>query len=354
MRSKREDNRVLTLSNEDTAFFCNQTAIVLKSGLPLAEGVESLAEEYRGTRGEGAMRALSEALNQTGSLSEALRDAPVLPDYAIRMIAIGESAGTLDDVLDGLSNYYLRERQILDRIRSAVTYPAILTLMMGGVIAVLLFRVLPVFARVLDSMGAGGSRTGAAVTRLGAILGGCALAVTVLILFAIAALALGLRGKRRSALIDRVLMRVPLLRRTIRALSAERFSSVMAMLVRTGYPMDDALSQVADIPVDGDSRRRILKMRDLVAAGESFACAVAQCELFDSLHGRMLSMAASAGMMDSTLDKLASIYGERLDRGVQACEALIEPALVSLLAIVAGAVLLAVMLPLANMLAGIF
>ena len=353
MFRKKGNNPVSALSIEDTAFFCNQSAIILRSGLPLSEGVESLCEEFHGPHSESALRMLSIALNENGSLTEALKAAPVLPDYACRMIAIGEASGTLDDVLEGLSDYYIREQQILERLKSAVTYPAILTLLMGGVIAVLLFRVLPVFSRVLDSMGANGSRTGAAVTHLGVVLGSCALVITMLILLSIAGFVIGLRGKNRDKVINGVLMRLPFMRRILRTLSAERFSSVMSMLMRIGYPLEDALSLVSEIPADNESRQRILKMRDSVAEGGSFSQTISECGMFDGLHSRMLSLASSAGMLDGTLKKIAGIYGERLDRGIQTCESLIEPALVAMLAIVAGAVLLAVMVPLAGMLVGI-
>lgn len=352
MFGKKNAGRIAVLSTEETAFFCSQAAMILKSGLPLTDGLKSLCEEYQ-DGGPAAYRALSEALDQTGELAAALKTAPVLPEYAVQMIEIGAASGTLDDVLAGLADYYLRQQQIQDRLKSAVTYPAILTLLMGGVIAVLIFRVLPVFARVLDSMGAGGSRTGAAVTQLGVVLGGVAMGITVLILCAIVGLALALRSGRSGALVNGVFMHIAPMRRIVKTLSAERFASVMAMLIKSGYPLEDALLQVSALPADEETRSRILKARTLLMEGGSFAGAVAQAELFEPLHGRMLITASSAGMMDSMLEKLSDIYAERLDRAIQAGESLIEPALVALLAVVAGAVLLAVMVPLARMLAGI-
>lgn len=339
------------LSIEETAFFCGQAAMILKSGLPMEDGLKALCEEEHSS-GKAEYSALFDAIDKTGDLRQALEIAPVLPEYAINMIAVGSAAGTLDDVLQDLSDYYLRQHQIRDRLRSAVTYPAILTLLMGGVIAVLLFRVLPVFSGILDSMGAGGSRTGEMVTRLGVVLGGVAMGFTILILLVIVALMLGMRSKKRSMLVNGVLMKIGPVRRILKTLSAERLASVMAMLMKSGYPMEDGLQLASILPVDEESRNKILKARDLLAKDGSLAASIAGAELFDPLHSRMLLTAASAGMMDSMLEKLADIYNERLNRSIQAGEALIEPALVTLLAIVAGAVLLSVMVPLAGMLAG--
>jgi len=346
----KDQDTVLTV--QETAFFCDQAAMIMKSGMPLEENLIALCEEAAGKNGFEPLGKLAEALRETGSLAEALKTAPVLPEYAIQMIDIGSVSGTLDEVLSGLGDYYLRTRQIQDRIRSAVTYPAVLTLLMGSVIAVLLFRVLPVFAKVLDSMGAGGTRTGEVVTRIGIVLGGVSMGVTLVILGVIVAAAWSLRGGAGSEKINRTLMRFGPVRRVMRTLTAERFSSVMSMLVKAGYPLEDALLKTAGLPVDVESRENILKAHELLIGGECFAKAVDAAGIFDTLHVRMLETAATAGMLDTSLEKLSGIYAEQLDRDIRFGEAMIEPALVALLAIVAGAVLLSLMIPLANMLTG--
>lgn len=339
------------LSIEETSFFCGQTAMLLKSGFPMEESVKALCEEAH-ERNRNEYAALDEALKQTDNFQQALKIAPILPEYALNMIAIGAAAGTLDDVLQELSNYYLRQAQVRERLRSAITYPAFLTLLMGGVIVVLLFRVLPVFSRILDSMGSDGARVSESIIRLGATLGGIAMVFTMLILLGIAFLASGLHSNKHSVLINCALMKAPPVRRILNTLSAERLASAMAMLIKSGYPMENGLKLASALLVDDESRRKLLKAERLLEKEGSLAESIAAAELFDPLHSRMLLAASNAGMMDSILEKLSEIYGERLEHSIQAGEALIEPALVTLLAIVAGAVLLSVMIPLAGMLAG--
>lgn len=352
MRNRNKRDKEAVLSVQETAFFCDQAAMIMKSGMPLEENLIALCEEAAEKNGFELLGKLASALAETGSLAEALKIEPVLPEYAIQMIDIGTVSGTLDDVLSDLGDYYLRTRQIQDRIRSAVTYPAILTFLMGGVIAVLLFRVLPVFAKVLDSMGAGGTRTGEMVTRIGIILGGISMGVTLAILGVIIAAAWSLKGRPGSDKINRLLMRLGPVRRVMRTLTAERFSSVMSMLIKAGYPLEDAFLKTADLPVDAESKENILKAHGLLIGGERFAAAVDAAGIFDTLHVRMLETAATAGMLDNSLEKLSGIYAEQLDRDIRFGEAMIEPALVALLAIVAGTVLLSLMIPLANMLTG--
>lgn len=348
----RNRNKTTMLTVQETAFFCEQAAMILKSGLPLEENLMALCDEASEQNGFAALAELKKVLEDTGRLSEALKIVPILPEYAIQMIDIGDASGTLDEVLSGLSAYYMRTGQICSRIRSAITYPAVLTLLMGSVIAVLLFRVLPVFARVLDSMGAGGSRTGEVVTCMGVVLGGISMGVTVIILGLIICAAWSLRGGWCSDKISRLIMKIGPIKRIMHTLTAERFSSVMAMLIKVGYPLEEALLKASALPVDMESRSKIRKAYDLLVDGERFVDAIKVTDIFDSLHIRMLDTAASAGMLDRSLDKLSGLYGEQLDRDISLGESMIEPALVALLAIVAGAVLLSLMIPLANMLAG--
>jgi len=350
VENMKQKNRVLGV--HETAYFCEQAAMILKSGLSFEDDLAALCRDASAHAGFEPLESLAEALGETGSLSAALEKNPVLPDHAIQMIAIGDAAGTLDEVLARLSAYYMRTGQVRDRIRSAVTYPAVLTLLMGSVIAVLLFRVLPVFSRVLDSMGAGGTQTGNMVTRIGIILGGIAMIVTVLILGLIVLCAWSLKGGDTGEKISRVLMRIGGLKRIARTLTAERFCEVMAMLVRAGYPIEDALLKAAALPSDAESRAGILKAHEMLASGERFASSVDAAGIFDRLNIRMLDTASAAGMLDASLDRLSEIYGEQFDRDIRFCEAMIEPALVALLAVVAGTVLLSLMIPLANMLAG--
>ncbi len=124
----------------------------------------------------------------------------------------------------------------------------------------------------------------------------------------------------------------------------------MTMLISSGYPIEDALPLVEELSGPGEMREKVMRVQKVVAEGKAFSDAVAEAEVFDSLHARMLRAGAAAGQVDNVLARLADIYHERFDREVSNAEALIEPLLVTLLAIVAGAILLSVMLPLAGIL----
>ena len=221
---------------------------------------------------------------------------------------------------------------------------------MGAIIAVVVFLVMPVFNQVLRSLGSGLYATAEGVTRAGMIIGVAAMALVGLLIVAGLVVAILLRTGARRSVLAWLCRCVPVLRRAYAALNAERFASAMTMLLSSGYPIEDALPLVKELSGMDAMREKVARVETALAGGASFSDAISQADIFDALHARMLRAGAAAGQVDSVLARLADIYHERFDREVSNAEALIEPLLVTLLAIVAGAILLSVMLPLAGIL----
>lgn len=350
MKNSAKKRRDARLNAEETALFCEQAAMVLKSGLALTDGLRALCEDFRDAHFGSAITALGAAISQTGSLARALDAVPVFPRYAMRMITIGEEAGKLDDVLQNLGDYYAREAQVRKNLRQAVFYPALLTLLMGVVIGVLVFRVLPVFQQVFNTLGKTLTATTRHVVSAGVGIGTLAMILTGLLLLVGLFLAALMRTKYRAPVENMLYTRVPIVRNVINTMEAERFAAAMAMLLESGYPIQDALKMVQTLSGTDKMRGKTQKVYQLMVQGESFSAAVENARIFETLHARMLRAGAMAGQTDAVLFSLRTIYRQKLDRDILTAESLIEPVLVTLLSVIAGAILLSVMLPLAGIL----
>ena len=140
------------LEAEELALLCEQISLIIRSGLPLHDGVEALCENYRNTRFSDRFEALNRAVLKTGSLYQGLVDAGIFPTYMAEMAHIGERTGELDSVMSGLSLYYQREAKIRRAVVNAIAYPVILLLIMAVLIAVLIMQVLPIFDGVFRGM----------------------------------------------------------------------------------------------------------------------------------------------------------------------------------------------------------
>ena len=338
------------LSSAELSNFCGQVALILEAGLPLYDGMETLAGADSGSAHADVYSAASKGVTETGSLYDAIKDDGRWPKYLVEMVGIGERSGQLDQVMRGLEAYYAREDRIRSSISSAVTYPLVLGVMLIVIVLILLWKVLPVFRRVLNSMGVGLSESGGLLMRLGVSVGWIILALVALVVVLVITGVVLMRTKHRDKVMQIVQRVMPSLQRLNKKLSASRVASVLSMMLSSGFPTDEALEMTSNVLSDRNAAEKVLSIRKSLEDGSAFADAVTKTNLFEDLHTRMITMGSATGQEDQVLGKLASLYEEQVEDGITRLVAIIEPTLVALLSVVIGAVLLSVMLPMAGIL----
>ena len=338
------------ISPAELSNFCGQVALILEAGLPLYDGMETLAKADSSSANASAYEAASRGVTETGSLYEALKRDGVWPEYLVEMVGIGERTGQLDRVMRGLEEYYAREDRIRASVSGAVTYPLVLGAMLVVIVMILLWRVLPVFRRVLSSMGVGLNDAGTAMMRVGAAVGWIVLVLVALVVVAVLAVVILAHSGKRDQALETLRKSFPALASLSRKLSASRVASVLSMMLSGGFPTDEALEMTAAVLSDRDAAEKVNHIRSSLNEGESFADAVSKEDLFDELHESMLRMGSATGREDQVLGKLAELYEEQAESEITRLISVIEPTLVALLAVVIGAVLLSVVLPMAGIL----
>lgn len=340
------------LPAEEIASFCGQISLILQAGIPLYDGMETLVESCEDKKAKEAFKKLAEDVIETGMLYEAVKNAGFFPAYMVNMIHIGEESGKLDEVLKSLSIYYEREAKIRKSIKSAITYPILLVIMMASVIALLVTKVLPIFEKVFKNMGTEVSKTGRSVMNAGIAVGNVAFVITGIVLVAIIAVYIaslfgfGERMKRLS-------FKLPLLRGLSRNISAGRFASVLSMMISSGYSLEKALELAPGIVTDAAAREKIEKCGALLKDGKSFPEALEEIEMFDGMQNRIISVGFKAGQLDSVMDKMTKIYEDEVDDSIEKLLSFIEPTLVAILSIIIGGILVSVMLPLTSIMSSI-
>jgi len=342
--------RYSRMDAEELSILCEQIALILRSGLPLYDGMDALCDNYQNTRLSERFNTLNQSVLHTGSLYQGLVEAGIFPSYMEEMAHIGERTGQLDVVMDGLAKYYQREAKIRRAVSSAITYPMVLIAIMSALIAVLVVRVLPIFEDVFRGMGIDTStnpwlNTGVAIGKGVLIAAGIAILLTLLVLLI---LKLDTSHRFRNALFQLISP----LRRTSNQISASRFASVMAMMLHSGFPLDESLKLVHGVIGDADVAHRVEACRRQMEKGVSFPEAVDGLGIFEPLHSRMIRVGFQAGQTDAVMAKLAEIYEDKADDAITRSVAIIEPSLVALMSIIIGSVLLAVMLPLLSLMSG--
>ena len=353
--AKEKQKSGVMLSSEELSVFCDQIALMLESGMTLRDGIDMLAEDEEKSGAKARPYSLMrETIEETGSLYIAMKERESeWPHYMIEMVGIGEETGRLEEIMRNLSSYYLREGKIRDAASSAVTYPLVLGVMMVVIIAVLLWRVMPVFRRVLGSLGVDPNGSSVRLMNVGAIAGWVVLAIIALMIIAVVTVVILMRTKHRDRVMTFLRNLLPPVQRISGKLSASRIAGMLGMMLNGGFPIENALDMSANALDDEESIRKVKDIRTKLDGGESFADAVSSAGLFSDFHNRILKIGAATGHEPQVMTRIAEVYEEQVEDDLSRMISLIEPVLVALLSIVIGAILLSMMLPMAGVMSSL-
>lgn len=354
MARKSEKSGIL-LTSEELSVFCDQIALMLESGMTIKDGIDMLAEDEQKQNARVRPYSLMrETIEETGSLYIAMKERESeWPHYMVEMVGIGEETGRLEEIMRNLSAYYTREGKIRDAASSAVTYPLVLGVMMVVIIAVLLWRVMPVFRRVLGSLGVDPNGASVRLMNIGAAAGWVVLILIAVVIIAVLVFAVMMRtGKRESAM--RLLRKLlPPVRKISQKLSASRIAGMLGLMLSGGFPVDSALDMAGNALEDPEAVEKVNGLKEKMAQGESFADAMASVGLFSDFYNRVLKIGAASGHEPQVMTRIAAVYEEQVEDDLARMISLIEPVLVALLSIVIGAILLSMMLPMASVMSSL-
>lgn len=348
--AKRENR---SLAPMELSGFCEEVALMLGAGMALYDGMEALAKTHEDSGHAGLYTAVSEGVVRTGSLYEAMKEDERWPAYLVEMAGIGERTGRLEEVMKGLAEYYERESRIRRAVVSAVTYPLVLGVMMVLIVLIMILKIMPVFRRVLGSMGVAMTASGSMLMSAGTGIGWAVLVLVLLAAAVVVGCVVLLRTDKREQVLTAIRRAFPPLRKLGLRLSASRVASVLSMMISGGFPMEEALEMAPLVLGDREAAGQIERVRGQLAEGEAFADAIAKTHLFDEIHCRMIRMGVAAGREDQVMEKVARVYEEQVEDGISNLVSIIEPTMVALLSIVIGAILMSVMLPMAGIISSI-
>lgn len=341
-----------TLTDGELSQLCREMTLLLHAGVLLGDGLSLLAQEAGSHR--DLLSGVGREVDRGVPLSRALEESGGFPAYVTGMVAVGERSGRTEQALEALSRYYERQDRMKRRIRGALTYPCVLLLLMLVVIVVLLSRVLPVFDEVYASLG--GQLTGIAGGLL-AVGRWLDAVMPVLCLLLAAAAALVLAFSLSDGFRDRLL---GLWRRHFgdrgvsRAVTEAHFAQALSMGLHSGLPLEEAVELCAGLMTDVPAAAERCRLcAERLAAGGELAETLRESEMLPASACRLLTMGLRGGSGDSVMEEIARRMSDEAEEALERRAAQVEPALVLTSSLLVGAILLAVMLPLMNIMSAI-
>lgn len=341
------------LSAEQLSHIFEQLALLLSSGITPEEGLAIMHADKDNADLTDTLQAVS-ALTQKGfSLSEAMKKSERFPSYSVQLLSIGELSGRADEVCAMLAGFYASEDALHASLQDAFYYPMIMTVMMFVLIIVLLSRVLPIFQQVFLQLGASVSGIPYFLMEISELLSRYYVFFILLFLGLSAAFFYVEHSPRGSRTIRSLMQKGSLTRSLAEEIAVSRFASGMQLMLASGASPYESLSLCRQLADNPSVEARIDTCRQALENGSILADAMADAGIFSGFYSSMLRTASMTGNLDSVMGHIARHYHEGSQQRIDAALSRIEPAIVSVLAIIVGLILLSVILPLMGIMSSI-
>ena len=342
------------VSLRELAIFCRQMSVVFFSNITLTEGVRMLSDQ-------AANKHLKIVLSEAGTLLEngitfgevISMYTNVFTPYMISMVKMGESGGTLDLTFDNLSTYFEKESHTRKRVRTAVSYPIMLSVLMFALILLLIIKILPMFDSMLSSMGGQMEPYTKVILSASQFVSSNFLWIAAIVIVLIIVFMLFRRTKIGKRILDKIKITFPVSKYIYVRIFTARFSRSLGVLLKSGIQLLNAFDYITVLVDNSYVSEKYSKMVKEVKNGEDFIESLENVKLFPPMLIKMIKMGNTTGKLDEMLYKSADIFDDEVDEALERLTLLIEPVLIILLSLIVGFILLSVMIPMINIMAAI-
>lgn len=347
----KESGKIYT--NQELSAFCLQISLLIGAGIPLDEGLSIMAEDAVSQQERELLTRMAEDVELGEPFYMVLEKTESFPPYVVKMAKLGQQTGTMDQMMESLSVYYEKEYFLLRSIKNAVTYPVIMIVMLLVVLFVLFSKVMPIFEDVYVQLGAQISPVAQTAISLGRIFSGAALLLAAVAALATAGIYIASRFGKKIQVVEKALDFVKRNSRIALAVANRRFTSVLALTLKSGLELEKGMDLAADLVENSKVEEQIKKCSVELEEGAGYYQAMKDTALFSGFHIQMIKVGNRSGHLDSVMEEISKNYEQQADTAIDDMIARFEPTIVAVLAIAVGLVLLSVMLPLVGILSSI-
>jgi type IV pilus assembly protein PilC len=334
------------IKSKDIAIFTRQFSVMIDAGLPLVQCLEILGTQQANANFQKVLLAVRQDVEGGSSLADAMKKHPAaFDDLYTNMIAAGEAGGILDTILKRLAVYIEKNVKLKSQVKSAMIYPAAVVSIAGLVVGVILWKVIPTFAALFAGLGAQLPLP----TRIVISASNWFVRLLPFLVLGSIAAVIGLRryyatykGRR---VIDGFLLKMPILGVILQKISVARFCRTLATLMSSGVPILDGLEITARTSGNAIIEDAIMTTRKSVEGGQTLAQPLKATEVFPPMVVQMISVGEQTGALDAMLSKIADFYEDEVDTAVANLMTLMEPILILFLGTVVGGIVIAMYLP---------
>jgi type IV pilus assembly protein PilC len=331
---------------KNLAVFTRQFSVMIDAGLPLVQCLEILGTQEEDKHFSAVILQTRADVEAGASLADAMKKHPKTFDALYsNMIAAGEAGGILDTILKRLATYIEKAVKLKSQVKSAMIYPAAIVVFAVGVVAVILWKVIPSFANLFEGLGA----TLPLPTRI--VISASNLTAQLMPYITGGVVVAGVAFRRYYASedgryrVDRLLLRIPVIGPVLRKIAVARFCRTLSTLIASGVPILDGLDITAKTAGNAIIEEAVQTTRKSIERGETIAAPLRQTGVFPPMVVQMIGVGEATGALDTMLGKIADFYEDEVDTAVAGMLTLLEPIMIGFLGIVVGGIVISMYLP---------
>lgn len=339
------------LDNQTIATFARQLSLILDSDLPVRSGLEVIQSKTKEIELIKMIDDIQDQLKEGYSLSESIKKyEDLLTPFVTNMIKLGEKSGSLVDVLNQVADTLEKEIEMKAKVRAALTYPIVLSILMLGVIILLVVKVFPTFTEILESLGGKMPAFTEIMMAVSGFLSSNILIILALVIILIVIYFTYRRTDKGAYQLDKMKFSMPIQKDIASAVIGTKFARNLAILIKSGFSFSIAMTMLKPIMNNRYMEELLETAEQKLKEGESLAKVIQDFNIFPGVMIRLFSVAEQTGHMDKMLEKVAVEMENEADLKLQNVSTVIEPMLIIILSLLIGVILVSVILPIINIL----
>jgi len=331
---------------KNLAIFTRQFSVMIDAGLPLVQCLDILGKQEPHKGFSGVILKTREDVEAGAALADAMKKHPKTFDSLFcNMIAAGEAGGILDTILKRLAVYIEKSVKLKGEVKSAMIYPVAVIVIATIVVGAILWKVIPTFAVLFAGLGAELPLP----TRIVIALSNGLVAYGWILIVGLGLTGWGIKTyygtDRGRHFFDAFLLKTPILGNILRKVAVARFCRTLSTLMASGVPILDGLDITARTAGNAIIEDAIQVTRTSIERGETISGPLRETGVFPSMVVQMINVGETTGALDAMLSKIADFYEEEVDTAVSGLLTLMEPVMISILGVVVGGIVIAMYLP---------
>ena len=335
---------------QELSRFTRQFSAMTSAGLPLVQCLDILSSQTENKILAGTVKQVSADIQGGSTLADSLRKHPkIFSQLFCNMISAGEASGNLDVILTRLADYQEKADALRRKIKGAMTYPVILAVVAVGVTIIMLTFVMRTFAQIFSDVGGQLPLPTRVVMGLSNFLRSNAIFLLLIIGAIVTAIILYYRTENGRYKIDGIKLRMPILGNLERKGAISRFSQTLSTLLSSGVSILDALSITAKTAGNAVLEKGLFRTLEKITGGLTIAEPLKDTGVFPPMVIHMIAVGEKTGDLSGMLTKIAQFYREEVDAAVDALTSVLEPLMIVVMGIVIGGMLIAMYMPMFDM-----